>query len=115
MMKGYDSDTIADELARLTLQLCAIPSETCFEERIADHVESLCVELAGEETVTRIGNSVICDPAENAAVSEGPTVALVGHLDTVRCSDHQPTEIRDGRVYGCGASDMKAGVATMLA
>jgi succinyl-diaminopimelate desuccinylase len=115
MSGAYDPATIADELARLTLQLCAIPSETCFEERIADHVELLCVELAGEETVTRIGNSVICDPAAGTGVAGAPIVALVGHLDTVRCADHQPTEIRDGRVYGCGASDMKAGVATMLA
>ena len=41
-------------------------------------------------------------------------MALVGHLDTVRCAEDQPFEIRDGRVYGCGASDMKAGVAVML-
>lgn len=110
-----DSATIRDELARLTLQLCAIPSETGFEEKIADHVESICVKAVGEECVTRIGNSIVCDPAAGSEATRGiPTIALVGHLDTVRCAEDQPTEIRDGRVYGCGASDMKAGVATMI-
>src|SRR5690606_29679854 len=36
------------------------------------------------------------------------------HLDTVKCAEGQPTEIRAGKVYGCGASDMKGGVATMM-
>jgi succinyl-diaminopimelate desuccinylase len=107
--------SIREELAGTTLHLCAIPSETGLEERIADHVESLCLGVAGEAAVTRIGNSVICDPAADLAPSGVPIVALVGHLDTVRCALDQPTEIRDGKVYGCGASDMKAGVATMIA
>lgn len=62
--------------------------------------------------MTRIGNSVVCDPL--ADLSGVPVVALVGHLDTVRCAEGQPVEIRDGKVYGCGASDMKGGVATMI-
>jgi len=110
-----NSDDLREELARRTLQLCAIPSETCFEERIADHVESICVELAGEAAVTRVGNSIVCDPASGSDWKGLSTVALVGHLDTVRCAEHQRTQILDGRVYGCGSSDMKSGVATMLA
>jgi succinyl-diaminopimelate desuccinylase len=118
-MNEADSDTapvpVRDELAGLTLQLCAIPSETGLEEEIADHVESLCVTLVGEECVTRLGNSVLCDPAAEGAEPGVPTVALVGHLDTVRCAENQPTEVRDDRVYGCGATDMKGGLAVMLA
>jgi succinyl-diaminopimelate desuccinylase len=106
---------VRDELAGLTLQLCAIPSETGLEEQIADHVETLCVGLVGEGAVTRLGNSVICDPAADTVAEGVPTVALVGHLDTVRCADDQPTEIADGRVYGCGATDMKGGLGVMLA
>jgi succinyl-diaminopimelate desuccinylase len=106
----------AEELAALTLQLCRIPSETRHEAEIAAWVEARANAVAPAGTVTRIGNSVVCDPwagdAERAAL---PTVALVGHLDTVKCAGHQELAVRDGRVYGCGASDMKAGVAVMLA
>lgn len=105
----------ADELARLTLELCAIPSETLHEARLADRVEARCRELAGEGAVHRIGNSVVCDPFAGGHAGGLPCVALVGHLDTVKCAIDQPLEIRDGRVYGCGSSDMKAGVAVMLA
>jgi len=44
-----------------------------------------------------------------------PTIGLFGHLDTVLPASDQPLEIRDGRVFGCGASDMKGGLAVMLA
>jgi succinyl-diaminopimelate desuccinylase len=103
---------LRDELSRRTLELCRIPSETGNEAVIAERVEQFCRTVAPAVAVTRIGNSVVCDPAASGGV---PIVALVGHLDTVRCADDQPTEIRDGRVYGCGSTDMKAGVATMLA
>jgi succinyl-diaminopimelate desuccinylase len=108
-------EEIRNELATLTRDLCAIPSETKHEQEIADWVEERCRAAAGGEAVTRIGNSVVCDPAGSSLPADLPTVALVGHLDTVKCAENQPTEIRDGRVYGCGASDMKAGVAVMLA
>jgi succinyl-diaminopimelate desuccinylase len=103
--------SVSDELARSTLELCRIPSETGTEERIADEVERRCRAAAPEAELHRIGNSVVCVPP---ATDERPTVALVGHLDTVRCARDQRYEIVDGRVYGCGASDMKGGVAVML-
>lgn len=110
---SFQSDAVIRELCGLTLQLCAIPSETGQEEQIADWVEARCLRAAPRAAVHRVGNSVVCDPA--AAESAEPAVALVGHLDTVKCSDGQRLEITEERVYGCGASDMKAGVAVMLA
>jgi succinyl-diaminopimelate desuccinylase len=104
----------AEDLARLTLELCRIPSETGREARIADWVEARCLDRVGPGAVHRIGHSVMCDPYAAGGAS-GPTVALVGHLDTVRCAEDQDYAVRDGRVYGCGASDMKGGVAVMLA
>lgn len=103
---------VGERLARLTRELCAIPSETLHEKEIADWTERRCIELTGAEWVHRIGHSVVCLPP--GEVVDQPIVALVGHLDTVKCAERQPVEIRDGRVYGCGASDMKAGVAVML-
>ncbi|MEX2582538.1 MAG: succinyl-diaminopimelate desuccinylase [Gemmatimonadota bacterium] len=103
-----------DELASRTLDLCSIPSETGHEEAIADFAEEYCRSVAGAGAVSRIGNSVVCDPSGKQG-GRRPAVGLVGHLDTVRCAENQPTEIADDRIYGCGSSDMKAGVATMLA
>jgi succinyl-diaminopimelate desuccinylase len=103
----------AHELAELTLRLCRIPSETRFENEIADWIEARCRELAPDAEIHRIGNSVVCDPS-GARDADRPGVGLVGHLDTVKCATDQRYEITGGRVYGCGATDMKAGVAVML-
>lgn len=107
------SGSIRDELAQETLKLCSIPSETGNEREIADYVEAFCREQAPDATIHRIGESVVCIPRAEP-LADRPWIALVGHLDTVKCAEEQPTEIRDGRVYGCGSSDMKAGVATMM-
>ncbi len=48
----------------------------------------------------------------------GPVLLLNGHLDTVGVSgmpDPFSGTVRDGRLYGRGAADMKAGVACILA
>ncbi|HEV7589653.1 MAG TPA: succinyl-diaminopimelate desuccinylase [Longimicrobium sp.] len=110
------SAALRDELAGLTLELARIPSETRHEAEIATWVQHRCTGAAGADAVTRIGNSVVCDPCHASDERKSlPAVALVGHLDTVKCAENQDYAVRDGRVYGCGASDMKAGVAVMLA
>ncbi len=99
-------------LAATTLELVSIPSVTKHEEPICDHVERWASRLGEEVRVRRVGNGLVVSPA---APSQRPAVGLFGHLDTVLPSPDQACEIRGGRLYGCGASDMKAGLAVMMA
>jgi succinyl-diaminopimelate desuccinylase len=105
------SNPAALRLAELTLALCRIPSETGSEEAIAADLEARCRALVGPASVRRVGNSVV---AWGPQVEGRPTIGLFGHSDTVKPASDQPLEIKDGRVYGCGASDMKGGLALML-
>lgn len=108
-----DSQRLAEELAEATLELCRIPSVTGDEAAIADYLEGLCTDQIRSPFVRRIGNTVV---ARGAVRAERPTVALFGHLDTVRPAAVQRLEIdaAAGKVYGCGASDMKGALAVML-
>ncbi|MBK5230408.1 MAG: M20/M25/M40 family metallo-hydrolase, partial [Thermoleophilia bacterium] len=59
--------------------------------------------------------------ASAAAAADGPTVALLGHIDTVLAdpsewqADPWGAELREGCVWGRGAQDMKGQVAAELA
>ncbi len=57
--------------------------------------------------------------AELAGGSEGPTLCFQGHYDTVPPADGWSTDpltpqVKAGRVYGLGATDMKGGIAAMM-
>lgn len=98
------------ELAALTLELCRIPSVTGDEAACAAEVERRL--RATTMIVERIGNSVIAHQPRTGR----PLVLLVGHTDTVppKRTDGPP-RVEGDRVYGLGASDMKGGLAVMLA
>ena len=94
-----DSQALAQELAESTLALCQIASVTGDEAAIADYVQGLCTEQIRSPFVRRIGNTVV---ARGTTRADRPTVALFGHLDTVRPATVQRLEIhpREGKVYG---------------
>jgi succinyl-diaminopimelate desuccinylase len=98
-----------EQLAQWTLDFCAVPSETGDEDRLCGETQRW-IEAMGVRT-RRVGNSLV---AWTEPVADRQTIGLFGHLDTVKCATDQPLERRDGRVYGCGASDMKAGLAVQL-
>lgn len=99
------------ELAKTTLELVSIPSVTGNEQAMLDYLKRWAVPRFGEHRLRswRCGLAIVPD---NHA---GPLIAVVGHTDTVAPAPGQTTEIKDDRVYGCGASDMKAGLAVMMA
>ncbi|MBX3206829.1 MAG: succinyl-diaminopimelate desuccinylase [Labilithrix sp.] len=102
----------AISLDETLLWLCAIPSPIGEEKELCDAVAERLSrqELAGP--IRRYGNSIVV-PVVRTREPGRPHVALVGHLDTVR-TENGPARADDGRIYGAGAADMKAGLAVMI-
>ncbi len=102
-------EPLAQRLAERTLELVDIPSESLHEAEVRAHLLSLVPEAFAPEYA-----------AEDAFVfartrrPDVPLVLLVGHYDTVPAQDNVPGRIADGAVHGCGATDMKGGVAVAL-
>jgi succinyl-diaminopimelate desuccinylase len=57
----------------------------------------------------RLGNSLIAGRRTGR-----PLITLYGHIDTVPEQGQGPAYVENGRMFGLGTSDMKAGVAVML-
>jgi succinyl-diaminopimelate desuccinylase len=99
-----------ERLTRDLLGLCAIKSEYGNERALADHVQAR-LEKTGLP-VRRIGESVVAGEPTGTR----PVVTLLGHLDTVPDAGNAwPPRLEGDLVFGLGASDMKAGLAVMLA
>ncbi|MFI6825671.1 M20 family metallopeptidase [Kribbella sp. NPDC050241] len=102
----------------------------------ADLVRATGQNPPGEEAATvavlaaagrELGLDVVTSPVEpgrdNVGITfaggNGPGVLLLGHTDVVPIGDGWTTDpfgggVRDGRIYGRGASDMKGGLAAAL-
>jgi succinyl-diaminopimelate desuccinylase len=93
------------------LWLCSIASPIGEEKEICDAVEERLSAIALAAPIRRYENSIVV-PLRRG--SGGPHVALVGHLDTVR-TENGPARIEGDRCFGAGASDMKSGLAVMIA
>jgi succinyl-diaminopimelate desuccinylase len=96
-------------VARLTADLVDIESVSGNEARIADAVEA-AVRRHESLSVRRLGNVVIV----RTELGRPERVVLAGHLDTVPVAGNLPSRLADGRLHGCGTSDMKSGVAVQL-
>jgi succinyl-diaminopimelate desuccinylase len=101
----------ADALAERALSLCAIPSPTGAEAALAAHVEAWARPLWTPSETVRVGHSFVLGRREDSR----PTVALVGHLDTVPPHPDTGPPRREGdRLFGTGSSDMKGGLSVMM-
>ncbi|MBA0051417.1 succinyl-diaminopimelate desuccinylase [Streptomyces sp. AJS327] len=98
------------DVARLTAQLVDHPSVSGGEGPLADAVEAALRELPWFH-VDRHGNNVVA----RTELGRRERVILAGHIDTVPVADNLPSRLdADGVLWGCGTSDMKAGVAVQL-
>lgn len=99
--------SLEGRLVSSLLELLRIPSVTGDERALAD---ALARRYRHEE-VRRLGDSLIVGVED----PDRPNVLLVAHLDTVPpATSDGPPGLRDGRVVGRGASDMKAGLAVAM-
>ena len=142
-MADVVADGLADTLDRAKLladlqALVRIPSITGSEEAVAVWAAAALGALGlSVEVVTPDPASIRADPdwpgeempraslpvvIGRAGPADGRRVILSGHLDVVPpgdpgtwTTDPWAGDLRDGRVYGRGANDMKAGVAAILA
>jgi succinyl-diaminopimelate desuccinylase len=95
--------------AELTAVLVDVPSESEQEKPLVDAVEHALGRYPNLR-VQRLGNVVIA----RTELGLPQRVVLAGHLDTVPIADNVPSWVADGRLHGCGTSDMKSGVALQL-
>ena len=94
----------------LLKKLISIPSVYGNEKEIADFCQGF-LKKNPKLSLLREKNSII---AHTEIEESKKTVALVGHLDTVPGENEFSGQIKEGRLYGLGASDMKAGDAVLL-
>lgn len=101
---GQVTDTYAAGLLREMLE---IPSSSYLERALADYLAAAMADLGFQAHIDGVGNVIgVIDR------DAGPTLMLLGHLDTV--PGWLPVRSEDGKVYGRGAVDAKGPLAAMI-
>jgi succinyl-diaminopimelate desuccinylase len=97
------------DTAELTARLVDIESVSGAEKPLADAIAGAIGQLA-HLTVYRDGNVIVA----RTELGRARRVVLAGHIDTVPVAANLPSRAENGLLYGCGATDMKSGVAVQL-
>jgi len=100
------SEAVLEQLVEKLEWFVDQPSVTREEKALADSLEQR-LSPSGLE-LHRWRDGIVALPRTS------PKLLLAGHLDTVPPSPRQTRKRENGRIYGCGTSDMKAGLAVML-
>jgi acetylornithine deacetylase/succinyl-diaminopimelate desuccinylase-like protein len=117
-----------DELAALTRDLVDIPSPTGHEREIGEFI----LDWYARHGIKTVSQEIEPDRINAIGIVEGSgggtSLMINGHMDTsftgtdedkVLCRELEPAEelkgaIRDGKVFGLGASNMKCGLAAFM-
>ena len=99
-------------LEETLLWLCSVASPIGEEKALCDAVSERLSRLPLPSPIRRYGDSIVV-PIVRRREPGRPHIALAGHLDTVR-TENGPARIENGRCFGAGAADMKAGLAVMI-
>jgi succinyl-diaminopimelate desuccinylase len=95
--------------AALTAALVDTRSVSGEEGPLADAIEGALRPLP-HLTVHRDGNAIVA----RTTLGRPERVILAGHVDTVPVAGNLPSRVEGSRLYGCGTTDMKSGVAVQL-
>lgn len=98
-------------LTERALELVSLPSVIGDERRIADHVEAWARQHFAPDELVRVSHSLVIGRRDDPR----PTIALVGHLDTVPAHPAgNPPRVEGDRLHGLGSTDMKGSLAVMM-
>ena len=106
---------LSADAAALTASIVDVPSVSGEEGNLADAIDTALRALP-HLTVLRDGNSIVA----RTDLGRPQRVVVAGHIDTVPVAGNLPSrrerDVPSGqeRLYGCGTTDMKAGVAVQL-
>ncbi len=100
---------LTQDVRALTAAIVDIESVSGAERALADAVERALAALPHLK-VERSGETVVA----RTELGHAERVLIAGHLDTVPVAANLPSRVEGDLLYGCGTSDMKAGVAVAL-
>ncbi|MDQ1626137.1 MAG: succinyl-diaminopimelate desuccinylase [Actinomycetota bacterium] len=100
---------LSTDAATLTQILCDIESVSGNETVLADAIER-ALQSVRHLQVERDGDAVFA----RTTGGRPERVIVAGHIDTVPIADNLPCRVEGDRLYGCGTTDMKSGVAVAL-
>jgi acetylornithine deacetylase len=113
----YTEATLAD-LVRINSINPEFSAGDTSEQAIAEHVAGLLSDIGCEVHLHEAAPGRVSTVGRLRGKGGGRSLMLYGHLDTVGVggmADPFGAQVRDGRLYGRGAYDMKGGVAACLA
>jgi len=100
---------LSADAAQLTAAIVDVPSVSGDEDQLCTAIESQLRRL-DHLSVERFGHCLVA----RTELGRPERVVLAGHLDTVPLAGNLPSHVDGDRLYGCGTSDMKSGVAVQL-
>lgn len=106
-----------EEIIKLLQGMIQRKSYSGQEEKMAKFIEETFKELGYDDVIINEYGCVIASIKGNY---DGPKILLEGHMDTVPVDESQwkenpyGGELKDGKIYGRGTSDMKGSLCTMI-
>jgi succinyl-diaminopimelate desuccinylase len=100
---------LAGDPVELTAALVDVASVSGDERVLADAVHQ-GLDALGRYRIDRDGDAIVA----RTELGREHRVVLAGHLDTVPIVGNVPSRREGDRLYGCGTTDMKSGLAVLL-